>query len=64
MSYLIRIYSPENTLVLDPFCGSGSTGVACMKENRKFVGIDLDDNYIKIANRRLSESDVNLLHFM
>ena len=64
MSYLIRIYSPENTLVLDPFCGSGSTGVACMKENRKFVGIDLDDNYIKIANRRLGDVNVNLLQFM
>lgn len=55
MAYLIKIYSPANSIVLDPFCGSGSTGVAAIQENRTFVGIDLSDHYTKIAKQRCSE---------
>lgn len=36
--------------------GSGSTGVACMNLNRKFIGIELDDNYFTIANNRIKEA--------
>jgi len=58
MAYLIKIYSPVNSTVLDPFCGSGSTGVAAIRENRNFVGIDMLQHYTQIATMRVSnESD-------
>ena len=49
----------ENDLVLDNCMGSGSTGVACKKLNRKFIGIELDENYFNIAKERIEkvESD-------
>ena len=53
MEYLIKIYSPVNSTVLDPFCGSGTTGVAAVTQNRNFVGIDLSDHYINIAQQRI-----------
>ena len=52
MSYLVKIYAAEETGVLDPFCGSGTTGVACIKENRDFVGIDMTEEYVEISNKR------------
>ena len=45
----------EGDLILDCFMGSGSTGVACMNTNRKFIGIELDDNYFEIAKKRIEE---------
>lgn len=53
MAYLIKIYSPPNSIVLDPFCGSGTTGVAAILENRQFVGIDLSEHYCDIAKNRI-----------
>ena len=41
--------------VLDPFIGSGTTGVACVNTNRKFIGIELDENYFNIAQNRINE---------
>ena len=58
MEYLIKTYTNENELVLDFTMGSGSTGVACMNTNRKFVGIELDENYFNIAKERI-ENAVN-----
>lgn len=55
MQYLIKIYTPEGGTVLDPFCGSGSTGIAAMLEGRKFLGIDLDKDYVDIAQRRVDD---------
>jgi len=55
MEYLIRIYTSENSIILDPFCGSGSTGIAALQINRKFVGIDLSEHYCKIAKTRIDE---------
>ena len=49
MKYLIEVSSNENDTVLDPFMGSGSTGVACVNTNRNFIGIELDKNYFEIA---------------
>ena len=51
-SYLVKIYPAEETVVLDPICGSGTTGVACIKENRDFVGIDMTEEYVEISNKR------------
>lgn len=42
--------------VLDNCMGSGSTGVACVNTNRNFIGIEIDDNYFKIASNRLKEA--------
>ena len=47
--------SLENDTVLDCFMGSGTTGVACKKLNRKFIGVELDDNYFEIAKKRIEE---------
>lgn len=59
MEYLIKIHTHENDLVLDPFMGSGSTGVACLNTNRRFIGVELDENYFNIAKDRIEESDKN-----
>jgi site-specific DNA-methyltransferase (adenine-specific) len=54
MEYLIRIYSPVNSTVLDPFCGSGSTGVAAVRTGRQFVGVDLETHYCQLAQDRIA----------
>ena len=51
---LIDLYTYENDLVLDPFMGSGSTLVAAARRNRRYVGYDLDANYVDIARRRVA----------
>lgn len=52
MSYLVQIYSEKNTIILDPFCGSGTTGVACLMNHRHFVGIDSIEKYANLAKER------------
>ena len=51
---------PSGGTVLDPFCGSGTTGVACMQTGRNFIGIELDAGYCEIARRRIAEAANNL----
>jgi DNA modification methylase len=53
MTFLVKSYCPENGIVLDFAMGSGSTGVACKNTNRKFVGIEIDENYYNIAKERI-----------
>ena len=53
MEYLIKTYTNEGEVVLDFTMGSGTTGVACVNTNRKFIGIELDDNYYDIATKRI-----------
>jgi site-specific DNA-methyltransferase (adenine-specific) len=62
MRYLIRIYSPDAGTVLDPFMGSGSTGIACLQENRSFVGIDISDHYVDIARQRIEDYRSQPIH--
>jgi site-specific DNA-methyltransferase (adenine-specific) len=50
---IIRNSTRENKLVLDPFMGSGTTGVAALQNNRNFIGIELDENYFNIAKHRI-----------
>ena len=57
MEYLVQTYTNEGDIVLDFTMGSGTTGVACKKLNRKFVGIELDNKYFEIAKKRIEESD-------
>ena len=54
MRILIENSTEENQTVLDPFIGIGSTGVACKQLNRKFIGIELDEEYFKIAENRIN----------
>jgi site-specific DNA-methyltransferase (adenine-specific) len=54
--YLIKTYTQENDLVLDNCMGSGTTGVACKNLNRKFIGIELDEEYFKTAENRIKGS--------
>ena len=53
MEYLIKTYTNEGDTVLDFTFGSGTTGVACQNLNRKFIGIELDENYFNIATNRI-----------
>jgi site-specific DNA-methyltransferase (adenine-specific) len=53
MQYLVRLITPPNGLVLDPFCGSGTTGIACKLEGFEFVGMEQDAEYTKIAQARI-----------
>lgn len=54
MEWLVKIYSNEGNVVLDPFMGSGTTGVACSSLGRNFIGIDLSEEYVKIAEERIN----------
>lgn len=53
LEYLIKTYTQEGETVLDFTMGSGSTGVACVNTGRRFVGIELDENYFNIAKQRI-----------
>lgn len=53
LEYLIRTYTNENDLVLDFTMGSGSTGVACINTNRKFIGVEINEKYFNIAKDRI-----------
>jgi DNA modification methylase len=56
MEYLIKTYTNEGETVLDFTMGSGSTGVACVNTNRDFIGIELDEGYFTIAEKRIKEA--------
>ena len=58
LEWLLRTYSNEGDVVLDNCMGSGSTGVACLNTNCKFIGIELDDNYFNIAKNRIMEREM------
>ena len=53
---LMALVTQENDSVLDPFMGSASTGVACINTDRRFIGIELDDNYFAIAKHRIEKA--------
>jgi len=60
MEYLIKTYTNENETVLDFTMGSGTTMVACQKTNRNGIGIEMDENYFKIAQNRVQENKIKL----
>jgi site-specific DNA-methyltransferase (adenine-specific) len=51
--YIIKTYTNENDIVLDNVIGSGTTAIACMKTNRRFIGIELDKTYVEVARDRV-----------
>ena len=58
---IIKNFSNKNDITLDPFAGSGTTGVACKKLGRNFIGIEISPEYFKIAKRRIDNTMENLL---
>ena len=56
LEYLIKTYTLENETVLDFTIGSGTTAVACINTNRNFIGIEKDETYFKIAQKRIDEA--------
>ena len=56
LEYLIKTYTKDGDIVLDNCMGSGSTGVACINTNRKFIGIELDNIYFEIAKERINKA--------
>lgn len=61
MEWLINRLSNENDIILDCFMGSGTTGVACLNTNRRFVGIELDKAYFQIAQDRIKNHEKSIL---
>ena len=53
---LIRLFTKENAIVLDPFMGSGTTAVACIQNNRQYIGFDINKAYIDITTQRITEA--------
>ena len=60
MQYLVKMITPPNGIVLDPFCGSGTTGVACKLDGFNFVGLEQDPEYCKIAEARIDNTKVEI----
>jgi site-specific DNA-methyltransferase (adenine-specific) len=56
ISHLVKLFTKEDAIVLDPFMGSGTTAVACVQAKRRFVGFDINKEYIKITERRIKDS--------
>ena len=54
--YLVKTYTNEGDVVLDNCMGSGTTAIACLNTNRKYIGFELDKNYFDIANERIKLS--------
>lgn len=55
MEFFVNVLSNENDTILDPFMGSGSTGVAAIKNDRNFIGVELNEKYYNIARQRIEE---------
>ena len=58
MRWLVRLVTPLGGTILDPFCGSGSTGVAAVGQGFGFVGIEQDPDYAEIARHRIAQVGV------
>jgi len=58
MSYLCNLITPENGIILDPFMGSGSTGIAALLNNYSFIGIEMNEEYIKISEERIKNFEL------
>ena len=56
LQWLVRSFTNEGDIVLDNTMGSGSTGVACINTNRNFIGMELDDKYFEIAEKRINDT--------
>ena len=60
MRQLILTYTQEGDTILDPFMGSGTTGVACVQTGRNFIGIEIEPKYYEIAEKRIAEAQLQI----
>jgi len=58
---LLSVSTKEGDIVLDPFMGSGTTGVACVQLNRNFIGIEIDENYFNLSEKRIKEAQLQMV---
>lgn len=63
MRYLVRIYTPSGAKVLDPFNGTGTTGIASIQEGREYVGLELSEHYAKVSEQRIKDHCGNSVNF-
>ena len=64
MSHLVKLLTFENETVLDPFSGSGSTGVSCLINNRNYIGYELEKEYYNISLKRLKETEAKMAQML
>lgn len=62
MKHLVELFSFPGAIILDPFMGSGSTGCGTLLANRRFIGVEMDSNYFKIANHRFEKTSLKIPH--
>jgi DNA modification methylase len=60
MTWCILNYTAHGDTILDPYMGSGTTGVACVQTGRNFIGIEIDPGYFAIAERRIKAAQMQL----
>lgn len=63
IEYLVEKVSQPGDTIFDPFMGSGTTGVACVKSNRNFIGCEIDPTYFALAEKRISDAQLQLSLF-
>ncbi len=63
MRYLVRIYTPSKGKVLDPYNGTGTTGIASIQEGREYVGLELSEHYKEISEKRIEDHCGNMANF-
>jgi site-specific DNA-methyltransferase (adenine-specific) len=56
IEHLIKLFSKKDAIILDPFMGSGTTAVACVLSERKYIGFDINEEYIEISNKRIEDA--------
>ena len=61
MERIIKLTSEEGDLIFDPFAGSGTTAIACMNTNRRFIGAEIDTLYFDMANERIAERGIDFV---
>ena len=61
MRWLVKLVARPGDTVLDPFAGSGTTGIACAMDGREFIGIEREAEYIEIARRRIEAASAQLI---
>jgi len=58
--WILEVVTNPGDLILDPFMGSGTTGVACVQTGRRFIGIEIDPKYYAIAEKRIAEAQLQI----